>query len=122
MHLQTNTFCVLQQSLQKQLSQFFRNARRKSTPRGKAAERSDSSHLKSAKRVKLLKDDPETQKRNLLLLKSSKPGSMSKATHKRLVEVTFTVRRTFVRKTARSSAEVLDMCPYLGEQEHVSDI
>ena len=78
--------------------------------------------MKSAKRVKLLKDDPEMQKRNLLLLKNAKPGSMSKATHKRLVEVTFMVRRTFIKETTRSSAEVLDMCPYLGEQEHVSDI
>ena len=46
---------------------------------------------------------------------------MSKTTYKTLVEDTFMVRRTFIKETARSSAEVLDMCPYLGKQEHVSD-
>jgi hypothetical protein len=47
---------------------------------------------------------------------------MSKKTYTSLVEETFAERRTFVTKTARSSAEVLEMCPYLGKQEHVSDM
>ena len=47
---------------------------------------------------------------------------MSKKTYVILVAETFAERRTFVTMTARSSAEVLEMCPYLGKQEHVSDM
>jgi hypothetical protein len=75
-----------------------------------------------AKRVKLFNDDPEAQKRNLELLKNARAGAMSKKTYVSLVAETFAERRTFVTNTARSSAEVLEMCPYLGKQEHVSDI
>ena len=109
-------------SQQKQLSQFFRNARRKSTPKGEVSGSSDSSKVNSCKRVKLFNDDPEAQKRNLELLENARAGTMSKKSYVILIEETFAERRTFVTKTAGSSAEVLEMCPYLGKQEHVSDM
>ena len=71
---------------------------------------------------KLFHDDPEAEKRNLELLKNARTGTMSKKTYVSLMEETFAERRTFVTKTAGSSAEVLEMCPYLGKQEHVSDM
>ena len=57
-----------------------------------------------------------------MMLKKTKPGAMAKKTYKTLVDDTFVERRNYVKQTARSSAEVLDMCPYLGKQEYVSDL
>ena len=81
-----------------------------------------TTQLKGAKRVKLFSDDPEAQRRNLELLKNVKTGAMSSKTYSSLVVETFEERRNFVKTKAQSSAEVLEMCPYLGKQEHVSYI
>ena len=106
-----------------QLSQFFRNARRKSAPKSTSGNDTNSSHTNLAKRLKILKDDPEAQKKNLFPLKNGKPGAISKATYKSLVEDTFIMARCpYIRETARSSAIVLDICPYPGKEEHVRDI
>ena len=64
--------------------------------------------------------DHTTQKRNILLLKDSKCGSMSMVTLAKLVEETFPERRNFIQTVAGSCAEILDMCPYLGSSDHVS--
>ena len=64
----------------------------------------------------------QRHKKKLFLLKNGKPGAISKATYKSLVEDTFKAWRTYIRETARSNTELLDMCPYLGKEEHVSDI
>lgn len=74
-----------------------------------------------AKRSKVeANDDTVTQKRNLDLLRDYKEGSISGKTFTTLINETFNERRKFIQTLAKSSCEVLDMCPYLGKSEHVS--
>ena len=86
----------------------------------KSSQSPSPSQLKSAKRIKLFNDDPEAQRRNLELLKCAKTAGMSTKTYPSLINETFSERRNFVKNKAQSSAEVLEMCPYLAKQEHVN--
>ena len=66
-------------------------------------------------------DDREAQRRNLDLLQQAKAGGMAETTFESLMNDTFTERRHFVQTIAKSSAEVLHKCPYLGKRENVSN-
>ena len=109
-------------SVQKQLSQYFRNQRRNSKP-CKSSESGGSSEPKPYKKARLANpagDDEISQRRNLELLSNTEEGSLSSKTFSNLVKETYPMRRKFITEEAKSSREILDMCPYLGKSSHVS--
>lgn len=114
---------LLQVSVQKQLSQFFRNQRRYSKLSGTSSRENDGKNVSVSKRAKISAsevDDVFTQKRNLELLRDCKEGDLSGRTYDTLIEETFKQRRKFVQSEAKSSSEILELCPYLGRSENVS--
>ena len=114
------TLIVFQTTVQKQLSQYFRNQRRKSNPSSQQKHNTPSTG--ASKRVKLesATDNPVTQKRNLQLLRDYKQGSISGKTLSTLIEDSYEERRKFIVQSATSCTEILEMCPYLSSIQHVS--
>ena len=82
-----------------------------------------TSRSPAVKKAKIEKsyDDETAQKRNLQVLRDWKVGvgSISGKTYSKLIEETFPARRNFIQQEAKSCAEILDLCPYLGDNEHV---
>ena len=117
--------CVIssfQVSVQKQLSQYFRNQRRISKP-CKSSESGGAVEPKPFKKARLASsagDDDIAQRRNLELLSNTEEGSLSSNTFSNLVKETYPMRRKFITEEAESSKEILDMCPYFGKSTHVS--
>ena len=109
-------------STQKQLSQYFRNQRRGSKPYGssESGKSVDARPYKKARLSSPVGDDKLAQRRNLELLSNTEEGALSCSTFSNLVEETYQMRRKFITEEAKSSKEILDMCPYLGKSSHVS--
>ena len=111
-----------QVSVQKQLSQYFRNQRRISKP-CKSSESGGGVEPKPCKKSRLASsagDDDIALRRNLELLSSTEEGSLSAKTFSNLVKESYPMRRKFITEEAQSSKEILDMCPYFGKSMHVS--
>ena len=109
-------------SVQKQLSQYFRNQRRISKS-GKSSESGGGVEPKPFKKARLASsagDDDIAQRRNLELLSSTEEGLLSAKTFSNLVKESYPMRRKFITEEAQSSKEILDMCPYFGKSTHVS--
>jgi hypothetical protein len=110
-------------TVQKQLSQFFRNQRRYSKLSGTSSRENNEKNVPVSKRAKISNsevDDALTQKRNLELLRDYREGDVSGRTYDTLMDDTFKQRRKFVQSEAKSSSEILELCPYLGRSENVS--
>ncbi|XP_028419230.1 uncharacterized protein LOC114544961 [Dendronephthya gigantea] len=102
-------------SIQKQLSQFFRNLRRRTVNKAMHGQPHGHANESASKKIKLTaEDDEQAQKRNMELLKKAKPGAMAPKTFAKLFVDTFNERRKFIENQATSSTEVLEECPYLG--------
>jgi hypothetical protein len=110
-------------TVQKQLSQFFRNQRRYSKLSGTSSRENNEKNVPVSKRAKISNsevDDALTQKRNIELLRDYREEDVSGRTYDTLMDDTFKQRRKFVQSEAKSSSEILELCPYLGRSENVS--
>ena len=117
----------IQLSIQHQLSMYFRNTRRTSSNLTNAKKRktvnvamteTEGSSSQEAECGKL--PDPVAEKRNLQLLKTTPEKDFSPATFSNLLEETHEARREFI-KEALSIKAIVETCPYLQSQKHVSE-
>lgn len=106
--------------MQHSLSMYFRNQRRSSAP--KTIVNKANGTKKDDRMAKKLKigEDPLARQRNMDLLTTSKEMDFAKPTYTKLIEDTFSCRRTFIKHEAKSTKEILMKCPFLASPDHVS--
>ena len=98
---------------------YFRNARRKSTPKCKLNSSEESEKKEQLVKIAKKADDPTSIERNLKLLKTAK-DDFSKATYKKLIDDTFNSRRKFIERDAKSTKQIVGDYPFLTQRKHVS--
>ena len=91
-------------SIQKQLSQFFRNLRCRTASKAISGKNPANVYESASKKTKLTNDeDVHAQKRNMELLGNAKPGTMTPKTFSKLFDDTFTQRWKFIEQEATSA-------------------
>lgn len=65
-------------------------------------------------------NDSVAMSRNVELLKNAKEESFAKQTYAKLIEDTFTYRRSYIQHKAQSLSDCLESFPFLKKPEYVS--
>ena len=107
-------------SVQKQISQYFRNQRRTSKALGTSGPDRGNPTSKKARVSVSEEDDEIAQRQKFELLSTAEEGTLSSATYSNLERDTFQMRRKLMTQEANLSKEILNVCPYLGKPSHVS--